>query len=244
MAVRRLKELGERIPQLERLNHRSEEFSAWREDLRQLLQRNWSEERLPNFSEMVIRPFGGPEISRRDLEEYRRGLTLTNALIERVLKNERELAEYEENKGVLEVFIAPGDHHDAYTQIRQIVSQCKAEVVIIDNYMDGTIFPLLRNVQAGVTVKLLTFNVPGDFALEARKFVQQHGCTLEIKRDRTDFHDRFIITDDSKAFHLGHSIKDAGTKAMMINELADARNVAGVVSVFQSTWATAAALAF
>ena len=35
------------------------------------------------------------------------------------------------------------------------------------------------------------------------------------------FHDRFLIIDDTKAYHIGASIKDAGKKCFAINLLND-----------------------
>src|SRR6202034_954224 len=57
--------------------------------------------------------------------------------------------------------------------------------------------------------------VPHDFVSEARHFVQQHGFTLSI-RTSDAFHDRQIVSDGSRAFILGASIKDAGKKAFHI----------------------------
>ena len=109
-------------------------------------------------------------------------------------------------------------------------------MVIVDNYVDGTLFTLLTTLNQTVAVKVLTFSTPPDFALEARKFIQQYDRTIDVKKDRTEFHDRFIILDGARVFHLGHSIKDAGSKAMMIHELEDQRNVLAVIQASQTAW--------
>jgi hypothetical protein len=79
MAVRRLKEALDEIPELEGLNHVDERFEAWRENLRRILNANWPNERLPNFQSLSMRvtPFGGrprPRIRLLDLDEYRKGM--------------------------------------------------------------------------------------------------------------------------------------------------------------------------
>jgi hypothetical protein len=125
--------------------------------------------------------------------------------------------------------------------IRQIVSQANQELIIVDNYVDGTLFDLLTNTKENVAIKILTFSMPADFAVEGRKFIQQHRRTLEVKRDRNDFHDRFIVLDSKRAFHLGHSIKDAGNKAMMLHELQDSRNIVAAIQTFNTAWAVSAA---
>lgn len=241
MAIRRLKEALEQIPELERLNHRDPKFVAWHENLQRILRHNWPDESLASFSEKRIRLRSEPPVTGGDINAYRRGLTTTKSRIEIILRNEKELAEAQNDTRLLEVFLPPGTQHYAYDLIRQIVSEAIQQLIIVDNYVDGTLFNLLTNTSQDVTVKVLTFSIPPDFALEGRKFLQQYRRTLEIRKDRNDFHDRFIILDSARVFHLGHSIKDAGSKAMMVHELRDNRNIAAAVQTFGTTWAGAAA---
>ncbi|MBU9743155.1 hypothetical protein KTH81_04900 [Lachnospiraceae bacterium ASD3451] len=44
--------------------------------------------------------------------------------------------------------------------------------------------------------------------------------SLEVKNTRT-FHDRFMIVDETRAYHIGASLKDAGKKCFAINLLED-----------------------
>lgn len=236
MAIRRLKEALDEIPSLSALNHRDLKFGAWLGRLREAVVRNWPTERLPDFAVSRMRMYNEPEVDGRDVNVYRRGLLQTEDLIERILKNERELAEARADSAVSELFLPPGSQHDAYQQIRHIVSGARSELIVVDNYLDSSIFSLLANLNPGTRVRLLTYAVPNDFALEARKFVQQYACALEIRRDRTDFHDRFIIRDGQVVYHLGHSIKDAGNKAMMIHRVEDQRNVLAAIQTFETTW--------
>jgi hypothetical protein len=241
MAIRRLKEALDEIPSLLTFNHRDLRFGAWFGRLREALERNWPTERLPDFAVGRIRMRGEPEVDARDVAVYKRGLAQTKDLIERILRNERELAEVRADTAVSELFLPPGSQHDAYQEIRQIVSGARSELIVVDNYLDSSIFSLLANLNPGTRVRLLTYSVPSDFALEARKFVQQYAFALEIRRDRSDFHDRFIIRDGQAVYHLGHSIKDAGNKAMMIHRVEDHRNVLAAIQTFETTWSGATA---
>lgn len=242
MAVRRLKEALEQIPELENLNHRDPKFVGWRQDLERILRHNWPDERLPHFAESQIRLRSEPSVTGADINVYKRGLTTIKSQIETTLRNEQELAEARNDKRLLEVFLPPGTQHEAYGVIRQIVSQANRELVIVDNYIDGTLFDLLTNTKENVAIKVLTFSTPADFALEGRKFLQQHRRTLEVRKDRNDFHDRFIVLDSKRVFHLGHSIKDAGNKAMMLHELRDDRNIVAAVQAFHTAWGSSAQL--
>lgn len=239
MAVRRLKEARDEIPSLEGLNHTDLKFKAWRENLNDLFRRNWPYECLPNFFSMVLRMGPGPEVTHEDLRVFREGLAKAKDQLDRILRNERELAEAHNETKITEIFLPPGSQHDAYQQIRQIISDAGQELIIVDNYVDTTLFSLLANTANGIAVRLLTYFAPLGFPQEARKFIQQYGRAFEIRRDRNDFHDRFIILDQSAVFHLGHSIKDAGNKAMMIHRVEDHRNVQAAIATFESTWASA-----
>lgn len=57
-----------------------------------------------------------------------------------------------------------------------------------------------------------------------------------MRLDRSDFHDRFILTDSS-AYHLGPSIKDAGLKSAMLSRIDDNGEAQKVRAQFASVWA-------
>src|SRR6266849_7443354 len=145
MAIRRLKEALEQMPELERLNHRDPKFVGWHENLRRILQNTWPEESLPSFSENRIRLRSEPPVTGGDINAYKRGLTITESRIGSILRNEKELAEAKNDAGLLELFLPPGTQHDAYDLIRQIVKEANQELIIVDNYVDGTLFNLLTN---------------------------------------------------------------------------------------------------
>jgi hypothetical protein len=65
---------------------------------------------------------------------------------------------------------------------------------------------------------LFTQTMKGDFRLEVKKFVAQHKNLVEVRTTNT-YHDRFVILDEKRCFHLGASIKDAGNKAFVMSEI-------------------------
>jgi hypothetical protein len=109
--------------------------------------------------------------------------------------------------------------------------------------VDGTVVTLLENVQPSVKIQVLTRKVRGDFQLAAQKFKQQRETagqgSLEVRQDKGDFHDRFIVADDN-FFHLGASIKDAGTKVCAINEIEDSHNKSVLGENIRKAWDVAA----
>ena len=144
---------------------------------------------------------------------------------------------------VRELFFPQGTQHDAYVRIREIIHRAKRSLRIIDPYLDGTVFTILGDVQGSLTVELLGAKLPADFALETTKFQQQHpNVQIETRRSR-DFHDRFIVIDETECWHIGCSIKDAGNKAFMLSTIKDARNSETVLETLRDTWASATPLA-
>jgi hypothetical protein len=143
---------------------------------------------------------------------------------------------YESGESVeAQKFFPKGSDHDAYKHIRAIVQSASSSLFIIDGYMDSTIYTVMSTLASPVAVRLLTSKIPGDFALEGRKFVRQHSSSLEVRTTR-DFHDRFIIVDGSECYLLGASIKDAGAKGFTIVPLRDPPVVGFFTDYAERVW--------
>ena len=142
-------------------------------------------------------------------------------------------------------FFPQGATHDAYVKIREILRIANSTVTIVDPYIDESIFQMLTSVQQPrLSVKLLTSKLPPDFALEAQKFTTQHSdISLEVRRTK-EFHDRFIILDDSQCYHVGASIKDAGNKVFMISQVQDQKNVDALLQEHEQSWNAASTFTY
>jgi hypothetical protein len=138
---------------------------------------------------------------------------------------------------VRELLLSQGTEYDSYRAIKQIIQEAKQSIAVVDPYLDGTIFTMLTSSSSpALSVKLLTAKVPADFALEGGKFRKQFlQFTIEARKT-ADFHDRFIIVDNSRCWHIGASIKDAGGKTFMISELEDATNRDALRQAFMLSW--------
>lgn len=152
---------------------------------------------------------------------------------------------YSEAEVESQYFFPQGATHDAYVKIREILRIANSTVTIVDPYIDESIFQMLASVQQPrLSVKLLTSKLPPDFALEAQKFISQHSdISLEVRRTK-EFHDRFIILDDSKCYHVGASIKDAGNKVFMISQVQDQKNVDALLQEHEQSWNAASTFTY
>jgi len=141
-----------------------------------------------------------------------------------------------------QVFLPAGSQHDAYIELRKIVQLAANEILIVDNYVDHTLWQLLTNLHQGVRIRILTSKMKGDFQLEAKKFALQHGNLVEA-RQTVNYHDRFIIEDAGRCWHIGASIKDAGGKAFAFSEILQPSVVKFIHSDVEANWNTAVNIA-
>jgi hypothetical protein len=143
-----------------------------------------------------------------------------------------------------ERFFPKGSEHDAYTHIRKILQGAKSDLLIVDPYIDGSILDMISSIPApSLIVKVLTSNLPSDFALQAKKFMAQYRqFSLQVRTTR-EFHDRFIVVDLNQCYHIGASLKDAGHKAFMISKLEDRNNIDALMKQQVEAWSAALPLA-
>jgi hypothetical protein len=62
-------------------------------------------------------------------------------------------------------------------------------------------------------------------------------------RTNTTFHDRFILVDSKRCWHLGASIKDAGAKAFALSEFVEPKIAALIQQEIESTWKVSTSVA-
>ena len=102
-----------------------------------------------------------------------------------------------------------GQIFDAYVFITERVREAKKRIVLIDNYIDESVFTILDKRSKGVKAKIYTKNLTPQLALDLEKHNAQY-APIEVEPfDRS--HDRFLCIDDT-VYHIGASLKDLGKK--------------------------------
>ena len=109
-----------------------------------------------------------------------------------------------------------GQLYDAYTLIQSLFESANNEIIIIDNYVDRSILDRLVVKKHNVQVIIYTSINTRLLGRDINTFNSQYG-RLDV-RYTTNVHDRYIIIDQNKIYHLGHSIKDLGKKIFSISE--------------------------
>jgi len=136
-----------------------------------------------------------------------------------------------------QVFLPAGSTHDAYVEIRKVIQLATSDILIVDSYVDETLWPLLKNLQSDAKIRILTMTMKGDFSLEAKKFMGQHGHKVEV-RQTVQYHDRFVLMG-TRCWHLGASIKDAGNKAFAMSEIVSPAICSAIRADAEAKWNTA-----
>lgn len=110
-----------------------------------------------------------------------------------------------------------GEFYDVYTLVQSIFEEAKNEIIIIDNYIDRSILDRLVVKKTNVNVVMYT-NIKTSRLLgqDINAFNNQYG-NLSINYTNK-VHDRYIVIDRLKLYHLGASIKDLGKKIFSISE--------------------------
>ena len=115
-----------------------------------------------------------------------------------------------------EGIIYDGQIFDAYTLICDLIRSAKNRIIIVDNYIDDSVFRQLDKRATGVSATIFTPTI----SRTLRQDLERHNAQyppIEVKTFRRA-HDRFLIIDDS-VYHVGASFKDLGKKLTAFSKM-------------------------
>ena len=133
--------------------------------------------------------------------------------IESTLSDHQEKIDFfvRTNQPPVEGVLFEGQIFDAYKLVEALVKSAKREIILIDNYVDATIFDLLEKRDQGVNATIYTEHVGQSLQHLQQLNQQQYRRRIEVKEYNNRFHDRFLILDDA-LYHFGASFKDLGKR--------------------------------
>jgi hypothetical protein len=112
-----------------------------------------------------------------------------------------------------------GQIYDAFSLLVNLIEKAEKSIVLIDNYVDVGTLNILSKKREGVDVTIYTVRRTRLATQDIDNFNAQYP-TLKVNYTGV-FHDRFLIIDETVAYHIGASIKDAGKKCFGINLIED-----------------------
>ena len=116
--------------------------------------------------------------------------------------------------------------------LTELVSKAEKEITLIDNYVDVGTLNILTKKREKVIVHLYTMKKTKLSETDVNNFNQQYPV-IEMHYT-SEFHDRFLIVDETLAYHIGASIKDAGKKCFAINRIEDKSTIESIVERLQT----------
>ena len=115
-----------------------------------------------------------------------------------------------------EAVIYDGQIFDAYTLMCDLIRSAKNRIIIVDNYIDDSVFRQLDKRASGVTATIYTPVINKALRQDLERHNAQY-APIEVKTFRRA-HDRFLIIDDI-IYHVGASFKDLGKKLTAFSKM-------------------------
>jgi len=135
----------------------------------------------------------------------------------RVDKIEQKLVEHDQKFDMLITNLPPnqgiffdGQIFDSYTFVSDLVKSAANSIILIDNYIDDSVLVMLSKRKATAKATIYTQQINKQLKLDLDKYNQQYP-SIEIYEFKKS-HDRFLIIDNQKVYHIGASLKDLGKK--------------------------------
>ena len=109
-----------------------------------------------------------------------------------------------------------GEIFDAYIFINNLLKNAKREIVLIDSYIDESTLIFFSKYDK-ISFTVVTKSTSKQLKLDIKNYNTQYN-NLTIKTSNK-FHDRFLIIDAKKAYHIGASLKDLGKKVFAFSQI-------------------------
>ena len=131
------------------------------------------------------------------------------------------------NEETVQKIFFDGQVYDAFSLLVSLVVRADKRIVLVDNYVEIGTLNILAKKKAGVEAIVYTVRKTKLSEIDVRNFNLQYP-TLQVRYTGV-FHDRFLIVDDTYAYHIGASVKDAGKKCFGINLIEDTKIVKDIL---------------
>lgn len=188
--------------------------------------RQWANKVIKNY---LLR---GYAINQQLLRMEQRIDTRLDAQQSAIRKIKSTLADHQEkidffvrtNQPPVEGVLFEGQIFDAYKLVEALIKSAKKEIILIDNYVDASIFDLLEKRGQRVDATIYTEHVGQSLQHLQQLNQQQFGRKIEVKEYNNRFHDRFLILDDA-LYHFGASFKDLGKRLFAFELMGIDKNI-------------------
>lgn len=117
------------------------------------------------------------------------------------------------------IVVCENELFDSIAKISDIVSRAKNTIVLIDPYVDTKTLNVLKNKNDDVSVSVFTSDKSKLSQIDIDLFNEKYdGLSVFVSNN---YHDRYLILDDSIFYHLGSSVNYLGKKFAQIDKIED-----------------------
>jgi len=110
-----------------------------------------------------------------------------------------------------------GQIFDAWMFASDLIQSAKQSIELWDHYIDASILMLLSKRKPDVSARVYLKKISPALRTDMEKHHAQYpkiACTIS-----TNVHDRFLLIDNDRLFHIGASLKDLGKKCFAFSAL-------------------------
>lgn len=132
-----------------------------------------------------------------------------------------------EHEEVRQKIFFEGQIYDAFSLLVNLIEKAEKSIVLIDNYVDVGTLNILAKKKSSVNIIVYTVRRTRLSNQDIANFNSQYP-TLTVNYTGV-FHDRFLVIDETIAYHIGASLKDAGKKCFGITKIEDIRIAADIL---------------
>lgn len=132
-----------------------------------------------------------------------------------------------EHEEVSQKIFFEGQIYDAFSLLVNLIEKAEKSIVLIDNYVDVGTLNILAKKKSSVNIIVYTVRRTRLSNQDIANFNSQYP-TLTVNYTGV-FHDRFLVIDETIAYHIGASLKDAGKKCFGITKIEDIRIAADIL---------------
>lgn len=117
----------------------------------------------------------------------------------------------------MEGVLFEGQICDGHEVAMKIIKSARKSIVLIDNWVDGSVFTMLGARKRGVSARVYSKKFGAETRLALEKHNAQYAPIEYVQYSGA--HDWFLILDGETVYHLGASLKDLGTKLFAFSKL-------------------------
>lgn len=165
--------------------------------------RQWATSILKNYIQNGY-AINGEKITNQRFKELEKEVIILKSKVENI-SNSLEDKTLKTKQGIF----YNGEIFDAYVFVNDLLKNATNEIILIDNYIDETVFTIFSKYP-NIKTKIYTHTISKSLKLDFEKYQKQYK-NIELY-EFINSHDRFLIIDKKEVFHIGASLKDLGEK--------------------------------